>query len=101
VGQDVIRKTIGDPATAVVASGCATAVVVPQLTKECSQGLGQDWSPLTTVPLYSFLRLPPYQLNLQYISLLRCLEGYKPDERNSYSYLHLLSSPMDKLSPHH
>ncbi|KAG1741580.1 Sodium/hydrogen exchanger family-domain-containing protein [Suillus occidentalis] len=30
VGQDVIRKTIGDPATAVVASGCATAVVVLQ-----------------------------------------------------------------------
>lgn len=29
-GQDVIRKTIGDPATAVVASGCATAVVVLQ-----------------------------------------------------------------------
>ncbi|KAG2101590.1 Sodium/hydrogen exchanger family-domain-containing protein [Suillus discolor] len=30
VGQDVIRKTIGDPATAFVASGCATAVVVLQ-----------------------------------------------------------------------
>lgn len=30
VGQDVIRKTIGDPATAFVVSGCATAVVVLQ-----------------------------------------------------------------------
>ncbi|KAG1736326.1 Sodium/hydrogen exchanger family-domain-containing protein [Suillus lakei] len=30
VGQDVVRKTIGDPATAFVASGCATAVVVLQ-----------------------------------------------------------------------
>lgn len=30
VGQDVISKTIGDPATAFVASGCATAVVVLQ-----------------------------------------------------------------------
>ncbi|KAG2737814.1 hypothetical protein P692DRAFT_20883216 [Suillus brevipes Sb2] len=72
-----------------------------QLTKECSQGLGQDWSPLMTVPLYSFLRLSPYQLNLQCISLPRCLQGYKPDERNSRSYLHFLSSPMDKLSPYH
>lgn len=31
-----------------------------------------QWFPLTTVPLYSFLRLLPYQLNLQYISLPRC-----------------------------
>ena len=30
VGQDVVRKTIGDAATAFVASGCATAVVVLQ-----------------------------------------------------------------------
>lgn len=30
LGQDVIRKTIGDPATAFVTSGCATAVVVLQ-----------------------------------------------------------------------
>ncbi|KAG0705818.1 Sodium/hydrogen exchanger family-domain-containing protein [Suillus ampliporus] len=29
-GQDVVRKTIGDPATAFVAAGCATAVVVLQ-----------------------------------------------------------------------
>jgi hypothetical protein len=30
VGQDVVRKTIGDAATAFVASACATAVVVFQ-----------------------------------------------------------------------
>ncbi|KAG2147751.1 Sodium/hydrogen exchanger family-domain-containing protein [Suillus bovinus] len=30
VGQDVIKKTIGDPATAFVASGCASAIVVLQ-----------------------------------------------------------------------
>ncbi|KAG1774485.1 Sodium/hydrogen exchanger family-domain-containing protein [Suillus placidus] len=30
VGQDIVRKTIGDPATAFVASGCAIAVVVLQ-----------------------------------------------------------------------
>jgi hypothetical protein len=30
VGQDVVRKTIGDAATAFVASACATAVIVLQ-----------------------------------------------------------------------
>ncbi|KAG1842534.1 Sodium/hydrogen exchanger family-domain-containing protein [Suillus subalutaceus] len=35
VGQDVIKKTIGDPATAFVASGCATAVVVLQASNVC------------------------------------------------------------------
>ncbi|KAG2336210.1 hypothetical protein BDR05DRAFT_1006068 [Suillus weaverae] len=40
------------------------------------------------------------QSSVHFATLLS-LRDNKPDERNGYSSLHLLSSPMDKLSAHH